>query len=248
MEKIKRALILAAGFGKRLRPITNSIPKSMVDVNGTPLLINTLNNLSELGISEAGIVIGHMADYIREHIGNEWKGIKISYYENTRYLETNNVYSLYKALDFCNDDMLMLECDLFYHKEMLEKLINGEGDCSILVSPFNPETMDGTVIRVDGDKALELILGKWQGEHFDYSHAKKTVNMYRFTKSFTEKYMPLIRWYVENMGEQSYYEKVLGSLMYLRECDMRIVEVPEDMWCEIDDEDDLKRARERFGN
>lgn len=248
MEKIKRALILAAGFGKRLRPITNSIPKSMVDVNGTPLLINTLNNLSELGISEAGIVVGHMADYIREHIGNEWKGIKISYYENTRYLETNNVYSLYKALDFCNDDMLMLECDLFYHKEMLEKLINGEGDCSILVSPFNPETMDGTVIRVDGDKALELILGKWQGEHFDYSHAKKTVNMYRFTKSFTEKYMPLIRWYVENMGEQSYYEKVLGSLMYLRECDMRIVEVPEDMWCEIDDEDDLKRARERFGN
>ncbi len=193
------------------------------------------------------MVVGHMADHIREHIGNEWRGMKISYYENERYLETNNVVSLYRALDFCDDDMLMLECDLYYHREMLEKLINGKGECSILVSPFNPETMDGTVIRVEGDKALELVLGKWQESGFDYSSARKTVNMYRFTKSFLEKYTKLIKWYVENVGEQSYYEKVLGSLIYLRECDARIVEVPEDMWCEIDDSDDLKRAKERFG-
>lgn len=242
-----KALILAAGFGKRLRPITNTIPKSMVEVNGTPLLVNALNNLTALGIKEIGIVVGHMADYIKAQIGDKFNGASISYYENARYLETNNIVSLYKAADFCDDDMLMLECDIYYHREMLEPLIAGEGECSILVSPFNPATMDGTVIRVDGDKACELILGKWQGAGFDYADTRKTVNMYRFTKDFAAKYMPLIKWYVENMGEQSYYEKVLGSLMYLRECDMRVVEVPEEMWCEIDDADDLARARARFG-
>lgn len=241
-----KALILAAGFGKRLRPITNTIPKSMVEVNGTPLLVNALNNLTDLGIKEIGIVIGHMSNYIQEHIGNKWKDADISYFENSRFLETNNVVSLYKAIEFCNDDMLMIECDIYYHKEMVEKLINGEGECAILVSPFNPETMDGTVIRVDGNKALELILGKWQGNDFDYSNTRKTVNMYKFTKGFTKKYMSLIKWYVENMGEQSYYEKVLGSLMYLRECDIRTVEVPEEMWCEIDDANDLARARAMF--
>ena len=56
----------------------------------------------------------------------------------------------------------MLECDLYYHKEMLEMLMAGKGDCSILVSPYNPRTMDGTVIRVNGDRAEELILGKWK--------------------------------------------------------------------------------------
>lgn len=242
-----KALILAAGFGKRLRPITNTIPKSMVEVNGTPLLVNALNNLTALGITEIGIVVGHMAEYIRSAIGSEFNGAVISYFENPRYLETNNIVSLYKAVDFCDDDMLMLECDIYYHKEMLEKLMKGEGECSILVSPFNPETMDGSVIRVEKDKALELILGKWQGDDFDYSQTRKTVNMYRFTKSFAAKYMPLIKWYVENMGEQSYYEKVLGSLLYLRECDVRIVEVPESMWCEVDDAEDLARARARFG-
>ena len=243
-----KALILAAGFGKRLRPITNTIPKSMVTVNGTPLLCNALNNVTALGISEIGIVVGHMADYIRDQIGDEWNGVPVRYFENERYLTTNNVVSLYKATEFCDDDMLMLECDIYYHKEMLEKLLAGGGDCSILVSPFNPLTMDGTVIRVDGDKALELILGKWQEEGFDYSNTRKTVNMYRFSKEFVrDKYMPLIRWYVESMGENSYYEKVLGSLMYYRECDFRIVEVPEEMWCEVDDADDLARARARFG-
>ena len=243
-----KALILAAGFGKRLRPITNTIPKSMVTVNGTPLLCNALNNVTELGISEIGIVVGHMADYIREHIGEEWNGVPVRYFENERYLTTNNVVSLYKAAEFCDDDMLMLECDIYYHKEMLEKLLAGGGDCSILVSPFNPLTMDGTVIRVDGDKALELILGKWQEEGFDYSNTRKTVNMYKFGREFVrDKYMPLSRWYVGSMGENSYYEKVLGSLMYYRECDFRIVEVPEEMWCEVDDADDLARARARFG-
>ena len=242
-----KALILAAGFGKRLQPITNTVPKSMVEVNGKPLLVNALNILCDLGILEIGIVVGHKAEFIKEKIGFEWNGAKISYYENARYLETNNVYSLYKALDFCDDDMLMLECDLFYKKQMIQELMEGKGECSILVSPFNKETMDGTVIECEGDKAASLILGKWQNESFDYSACYKTVNMYKFSKGFVQKYARLIKWYVTNMGENSYYEKVLGSMMYLKENDFRVVKVPESMWCEIDDAADLERAKKKFG-
>lgn len=117
---MSQALILAAGFGKRLRPITNTIPKSMVEINGTPLLVNALNILTALGLKDIVIVVGHMAGYIQDYIGSEWNGARISYFENPRYLETNNVVSLYQAVDFCDDDMLMLECDIYYHKEMLE--------------------------------------------------------------------------------------------------------------------------------
>lgn len=241
-----KALILAAGFGRRLQPITHTIPKSMVQINKTPLLVNALNNLTELGVTDIGIVVGHMADYIQSKIGPHFNGAKISYYENPRYLETNNVVSLYKAAEFCDDDMLMLECDIYYHKEMLSKLMEGKGDCSILVSPYNPATMDGTVIRIEGGRAQELVLGKWQEEGFNYRNVRKTVNMYRLTRDFAKKYLSLIKWYVENMGENIYYEKVLGSLIYFRECDIRVVEVPESMWCEIDDINDLNRAKERF--
>ena len=107
-----KALILAAGYGKRLRPITNEIPKCMVEVGGVPLLINALNNLVEIGISEVGIVVGHKAEYIKEKIGNSYKNTRISYFENEKFLETNNIYSLYMASEFCNDEILLLEADL----------------------------------------------------------------------------------------------------------------------------------------
>ena len=93
-----KALILAAGYGRRLQPLTNTIPKSMVEVNGTPLIFNALNHLTALGIRDIGIVVGHMADYIRTHIGDKWKDARITYFENERYLETNNVVSLYQQL------------------------------------------------------------------------------------------------------------------------------------------------------
>lgn len=243
-----KALILAAGFGKRLRPLTNSIPKPMVEVKGVPLLINALNNLVDCGISDIGIVVGHMADYIREKVGSEYRGARITYFENARYLETNNVVSLYVAKEFMDDDVLLLEADLFYRKNLIEKLLQSDGECAILVSPFNQETMDGTVVQTNDENNVEsLILGKWQKADQDYSGMKKTVNLYRFSRNFVQKkYMPLIDWYVNNMGENSYYEKVLGALLYLRECNAKIVEVPESEWCEIDDVEDLERARKKF--
>lgn len=247
-EEEVKVLILAAGFGKRLQPITNDIPKSMVQVNGTPLLENALNILVSFEeISEIGIVVGHKAEYIKEKIGNRWGKVPIRYFENERYLETNNVVSLYKAYEFCDDDMLMLECDLFYRREVIEKLIKGDGECSILVSDYNPTTMDGTILEVKDDVVQELILGKWQDEDRNYKNAKKTVNMYKFSKDFLmNKYMPLVKWYVENMSENSYYETVLGSLIYYRECDIRVVEVSDQMWSEIDDIDDLERTKKKF--
>ena len=198
-----------------------------------------------LGISEVGIVVGHKADYIKEKIGNSYKNARISYFKNEKFLETNNIYSLYMASEFCDDEMLLLEADLFYRKDILEPLIQKKADCCIMTSDFNPQTMDGTAIRIEDntDRAIKLVLGKWQKNDFDYAHAKKTVNIYKFSKDFVKKYICLIEWFVKNISVTSYYETVLGILIYLKEFDIKIVNVLESSWHEIDDIDDLERAR-----
>lgn len=242
-----QAIILAAGFGKRLQPLTDSSPKSLVEVNGKPLIINALDILAQCGIERTVIVVGHLREKIIERIGYSHKGMDISYVENTDYNKTNNVYSFYLTKDYINDDALLLECDLFYRKELVEKLINCGGECDIMVSPYDPDTMDGTVVFADSDdKAKSLVVKKNQGEDFDYSQALKTVNLYKFSKDFLKnKFYPAIETYVKTQNLDNYYEFVLGSLVYFGN-DIRVLRVDESEWAEIDSMSDLKAAEEKF--
>ena len=144
-----QALILAAGCGKRLRPLTDYVPKSLVEVNGIPLLVNALECLSGRGIEEVLIVIGDKKDIIVERLGFRYKEMKIVYIDNPRYQETNNIYSFWLARNYVHDDVVMLECDLFYRRSLIDRILEGEGECNILVSPYRSESMDGTVVTMD---------------------------------------------------------------------------------------------------
>ena len=238
-----KALILAAGRGKRLYPLTDNLPKALVDVGGIPLLIRTLNMLGQIGIREIGIVVGYRGDDIRKAVGNKWGTIPVRYYENTRYETTNNVVSFCMAAGFCDDEMLLLECDVCCRRDVLLKMKESSADCLILASPYDPARMNGTAVRItNGDRVEELIVGSRQGKSFDYGKVLKTVNIYRFSKRFLSKYIPLLQWYTRTMGENCFYEKVLGALIYLQECDVRVLKTDKDTWCEIDDMQDLEHA------
>jgi choline kinase len=240
-----QALILAAGFGKRLQPITNRIPKSLVEINGTPLLINALNCLSSRNITEVLIVVGDKKEQIIDKIGHQYKEMKITYIENPLYRKTNNVYSFWLAKNYIHDDLLMLECDLFYTNTLIDKMINESiASCNILVSKYNPVTMDGTIVKTNSNNNIcSLTIKRNQTADFDYSDKSKTVNVYFFRKLFiTEKFLPIIETYIKTQSVNSYYELVLGSLIYWGNDDIRAIYIDESEWCEIDDVKDLERA------
>lgn len=241
-----QAVILAAGKGARLQPYTDSMPKCMIPVKGKPLLFHALDCLSEAGkIEEVIIVCGYKGEVIREQAGASWKGMKLTYLVNGAYEKTNNVYSLYLVKDHIHEDCLLLECDLFYRQDVIDAVMEGEADCNILVSPYDKQTMDGTVVMTDGDKVRELIIKAHQDPGRDYSRAYKTVNLYQFREAFfNKKLMPALELYIKTGNLQSYYELVLGSLIYYRNDDIRIKIVEASRWYEIDDGADYERAEQ----
>jgi NDP-sugar pyrophosphorylase family protein len=244
-----QALILAAGFGKRLRPITDVIPKCLVEVAGTPLLLNSLNCLSGRNITEVLIIVGDKKEQIINRCGHSYNGMKITYIENPLYQETNNVYSFWLAKNYIHDDLLMFECDLFYRRSLVDRLLEqSRGVCNILVSPYNAATMDGTVVAVgDNDKVKALITKRDQDASFNYARMNKTVNIYFYKKEFiTKKFMPAVETYITTQSLNSYYELVLGSLIFYKNDDICAVYIDPIEWCEIDNADDLKRANEQF--
>lgn len=239
-----QAIILAAGMGSRLHPMTETMPKCMVSVKGRPLLLNALDKLAATGkVDSVMVVCGYMADVIQKGVGCAHQGMKIEYVANDKYDTTNNVYSLYLVGDWVKSDCLLLECDLFYGQDLIDTIMAGEADCDILVSPYNRETMNGTVIFAENRAARSLVIKAHQDAGVDYGHAYKTVNVYRLKeKFFNGKLMPALQNYVHTGNLQSYYELVLGSLIYYRNDDIKICVIDESRWHEIDDMQDYERA------
>lgn len=243
-----QALILAAGFGKRLQPITNNIPKSLVEINGTPLLVNALECLSGRNITEVLIVVGDKKDIIINRIGHSYNEMKIIYIENPIYNKTNNVYSLWLAQNYVHDDLIMLECDLFYHRELIDIILSGKASCNILVSPFNKLTMNGTVVNItENNQVTSLITKQKQKNAFDHTNLMKTVNIYFYKREFIlNKFFPAIDLFIKTQGVNSYYELILGSLIYYGNSDISAICINESKWCEIDNIEDLELAKKKF--
>ncbi len=239
-----KAIILAAGFGRRLQPITNTMPKSMVPVKDVPLIVRSMRKIKAMGVSDFVIVTGHMASYIKEKLSDNFEGTPVSYIENSIYETTNNIYSLWMAAKPSVEDVCLFECDLLYSELLLDEMMKSDADCSIVTSYFNKETMDGSVIEIkNGDEAVNLVLKKEQDSDFDYTNYRKTVNIYKFKKDFwNEAVTPALIKEVESGNVNSYYELVLKDIMHSNKWEMKVVNVPESYWCEIDDMDDLKRA------
>jgi NDP-sugar pyrophosphorylase family protein len=246
-----QGLILAAGYGKRLKPLTNELPKAMIEINGTPLIINALNQIYEAGIKEVIIVVGHMKSKIINKIGSDYKGINIIYIENPYYLLTNNIYSLYLTKNYIKSDVVLIECDLFYSENLINKIIekdNEDADCNIMVSSYDKDAMDGTVVQVDAqNNVIKLFTKSQQTGNFNYKNTLKTVNIYKFKKDYIlKKLLPAIECYISSYDANCYYEFVLGSLIYYNNDKIKVIKVDKSEWAEIDDIEDLRKAKLQF--
>ena len=77
-----KGLILSAGMGTRLDPLTRTCPKCMVHVAGRPMMEYQLDGLRKAGVVECTIVVGYMADAVRDYFGASYRGLNLSYVEN----------------------------------------------------------------------------------------------------------------------------------------------------------------------
>lgn len=139
-----KAIILAAGKGTRLRPITYNKPKPLVKVNGEPILEHTFKELPD-EIDEVILVVGYLKEQIVDYFGNSHKGKKITYIEQKELKGTMNALFLCKKMLKNGEKFLVLNGDDLYKKGDLEKLIKEE--LAILVKETDEPEKFGIVTR-----------------------------------------------------------------------------------------------------
>lgn len=244
-----QAIILAAGMGKRLGELTKGNTKCMVKVNGVSLIDRTLTQLSKLPLSRAIIVIGYQGENLKDYIGNEYKGLKIEYINNSIFDKTNNIYSLSLAKDeLQKDDTILIESDLIFDDSLFSMIVDNPYPNLALVAKY--ETwMDGTMVRLDAENNIVNFIPKKAFRYSDVDLYYKTVNIYKFSKDFScTYYVPFLEAYTKVLGNNEYYEQVLRVITMLDWCELKALPLTGQKWYEIDDVQDLDIAETIFAS
>ena len=147
-----KAVILAAGLARRLQRVTNGLPKTLLDFGGRTLLDRQIDSLFAAEVSEIAIVVGHAKERITEHISERHAANRdrITFIENPRYSETNNIYSLWVAREWIGDSGFSCQnADVLYHPDIIVPALKCQDPITVIVDPdFRDETMK--VIVEDG--------------------------------------------------------------------------------------------------
>ena len=122
-NKLTTALLLAAGTGSRLMPLTLNSPKCLTEVNGKSFLERLVENLILKGFKRLVIVTGHQKHCIEEFISNLSADLTIEFIFSPLYKTTNNIYSLWMARETIKEPFMLVEGDLIFDVSLLDEMI-----------------------------------------------------------------------------------------------------------------------------
>ncbi|MEW8992869.1 aminotransferase class I/II-fold pyridoxal phosphate-dependent enzyme [Clostridium sp.] len=244
-----QALMLAAGMGKRLGKYTNGNTKCMVEVAGKKLIDRVIDALEYANINKFIIVTGHKGEELKDYITNKFSDINIEFVfiHNLNYDKTNNIYSLYLAKDqLQEEDTILLESDLIFDKTMIKSIKECNYRDVAAVAKYE-SWMDGTVTLLDDEDNIMEFIEKKDFKFKYKDNYYKTVNIYKFSKEFSQKqYIPFLEAYIKSYGENEYYELVLKAIAHLSRSGLKAFKLANKVWYEIDDAQDLDIANALF--
>lgn len=251
-----KVIILAAGQGSRLRPLTDDRPKCMVEVNGKSIIERQIDVMRSCGVKDEDITIiaGYCNDVLRDHFSDT----KINFIINNEFETTNMVCSLMCARELMSreNDIVISYGDIIYEKSIFEKIISSEDSMSVIVDDGwydywaerceNPlddaETLmfdDNSFLTEIGQKTDDL--NKVQSQYiglmkFKEDGLKAVLALADEAKARSEKNVSL--WRTDRNYAKMYMTDLLQGLIDEGN-KLRAVHIQRG-WFEIDDCDDLK--------
>lgn len=169
MHQVKRAIIMAAGTGSRMRPVTAFTPKPMIRVNGVRMIDTVIDALHKNGIYEIYIVVGYLKEQFQV-LTEEYEGVTLI--ENPYYDTCNNISSLYVAREHLSDVIILDGDQVIYHPEILAPDFSRSGYNAVWTDDHTEEwvmTVEDDIVtacsRTGGEKGWQLYsISRWSAE------------------------------------------------------------------------------------
>jgi choline kinase len=230
-----RAILLLAGIAKRLKPWSDTNPKCLVPIGHKPLLHRYLTLLPEAGVDEIIAVIGHEGEQIVRYVGAEFPRLKVRFIDNPD-CTLGNVISLWLAQKFLRGDTLVMDGDVLFGRDLLEKLVRSpQARCLLLDETFK-ET--GEEMKLMAREGRVWSIGR--KVDFPYDLVGEGVGFLKLDDAGSRTMAAELRAFVADGKVKVEYEDVLNEV--LKEIAIGYERVGGIPWTEIDFPEDVEKA------
>lgn len=232
-----KALILAAGLGTRLAPATDCCPKSLIPVNGKPILFKQIENLYENNVTEITVISGYKSEVLEKAVHELYPDIHVM--KSVDYATTNNMYSAYLGRDaMAGEGFLMMNADVFYDASVIQALLACESPNAVVADIGNYLEESMKVVEKDG-RIIKIAKTITPGEAFGSS-----IDVYKFSSEAASAFYNKCIQYIEEKKEYKLWSEValndiLGEVVF-KVCPVA------GRWMEIDNHEDLAAAEKLF--
>ena len=230
-----KAIVLAAGVGKRFKEVTAHRPKCLIDIQGKTLLERTLAALGVAGISQAVVVTGYRGEMITQQIGSTCGRVQVKYVRNPQY-EKGPILSLLSARDEFDDDILIMDADVLFPIAMIDRLIHSpHANCFLLDGSAKNTGEEQMLLTRDG-RVVNIV----RGGSGDFDVIGESVGFLKVSRSDAPFLRAILDELVAQGRDAIEHEEAYPVFLSQRVVGFeRVDDLP---WTEIDFPEDLQRA------
>jgi choline kinase len=227
-----RAVIMAAGVGSRIQGLIHDTPKCLIQADAQSLISRSVEMLKGNGIDDISVITGYKSELIRNEIGSQ-----VRYFHNPFYQVTNSIASLWLARTLLDDDLILMNADLYFEEEVLDIALDQDEHAVMLSDSTRIDDadfrfgVDGRCIRKTGNKLTNA------ATDCEY------VGIVRIDKSFIGTFKRRLERMVSGRDMNNWWEGVLYS--FIEEgMDIFHEDVAGAFWTEVDTPADYSRLRD----
>ena len=230
-----KAIILAAGVGKRLWQVTQHRPKCLIEIGGQTLLHRYLTSLRSVGIHSVDMIVGYKQEMIRTAVAVNDSGIRVNFLVNEQF-HRGSISSLWIARMALDDDAIIMDADVLFHQEILRRLVQSPHENALLMDETVKQTGEECMVVVESGRVIALT--KTMPLHYDY--AGEGVGFLKVRHADAPHVVASLKTHVDRGDWQMEYEDALvGFFRDVKVGHEKIGGLP---WTEIDFIEDVAKA------
>lgn len=229
-----KTIILAAGVGSRMLPLTLEKHKCILEINDKPIIKHQTDILKKMDVFKIAIVTGYREDDIKNCLKNE-----VKYYFNPFYETTNSVVSLWLAKEFLDDDLLIINSDVIFDETLINEFLSNKSDICVAVSKewspergYKVEIINEQIVNMSMNIDLNNVGGEYAGM---IKVSKKIIPLLIEKMDFLMKQKQFNIWFEDMIVE-----------LIKDGANADYITVNPNLWYEIDTVEELEYAREKF--